>query len=215
MPKLEPEFANNPEPRCPCVLLLDTSGSMSGPPINELNQGLQAFKESLKDPTALLRVEVAIVAFDNSPRLVQDFVPANNFQPPILTAQGGTDMAGGIQKALDLLRSRKEQYKANKVFYYRPWVFMITDGAPNPGWEPAAQRIRDEENDKGVAFFAIGVEGADMGRLKDITVRPPWQLRGLNFQGLFLWLSASLTKVSQSRIGEQLAMQAPGGDIII
>lgn len=215
MPKLEPEFANNPEPRCPCVLLLDTSGSMSGPPINELNQGLQAFKESLKDPTALLRVEVAIVTFDDSPKLVQDFVTASNFQPPTLTAQGGTDMAGGIQKALDLLRSRKEQYKANKVSYFRPWVFMITDGAPNAGWEPAAQRIRDEENNKGVVFFAIGVEGADMGKLKDIAVRPPWQIRGLNFQGLFDWLSASLTKGSQGKVGEQIAMQAPGGDIII
>ena len=215
MPKLEPEFANNPEPRCPCVLLLDTSGSMGGPPINQLNEGLRAFKESLKDPTALLRVEVAIVTFDDSPTLVQDFVTASNFQPPLLTAQGGTDMAGGIQKALELLRSRKEQYKANKVSYFRPWVFMITDGAPNAGWEPAAQHIRDEESNRGVVFFAIGVEGADMGRLKDIVVRPPWQLRSLNFEGLFKWLSASLTKGSQGRVGEQIAMQAPGGDIII
>ena len=27
------EFADNPEPRCPVVLLLDTSGSMHGEPI--------------------------------------------------------------------------------------------------------------------------------------------------------------------------------------
>ena len=30
------EFADNPEPRVPCVLLLDTSGSMTGQPITEL-----------------------------------------------------------------------------------------------------------------------------------------------------------------------------------
>lgn len=216
MPKLEPEFANNPEPRCPCVLLLDTSISMSGSSINELNQGLHTFKNDLQDPTALLRVEVAVVTFDDSPRLVHDFVTASNFQPPTLIAQGGsTDMAGGIHTALDLLRSRKEQYKANKVSYFRPWVFMITDGAPNAGWEPAAQRIRDEEHNKGVVFFAIGVEGADMGKLTAIAVRPPWQLRERNFQGLFRWLSASLTKGSQGSVGEQIAMQAPGGAIII
>ena len=34
------EFAENPEPRVPCVLLLDTSGSMTGKPIAELNEGL-------------------------------------------------------------------------------------------------------------------------------------------------------------------------------
>ena len=39
---------SNPEPRCPYVLLLDTSGSMQGEPIRQLNAGLQAFEESLK-----------------------------------------------------------------------------------------------------------------------------------------------------------------------
>jgi hypothetical protein len=38
------EFAVNPEPRCACVLLLDTSGSMLGDPINALNEGLKVFK---------------------------------------------------------------------------------------------------------------------------------------------------------------------------
>ena len=41
------EFADNPEPRCPCVLLLDTSTSMSGSKINELNAGLQTFADQL------------------------------------------------------------------------------------------------------------------------------------------------------------------------
>jgi hypothetical protein len=41
------EFADNPEPRCPCLLLLDTSGSMQGAPISELNRGLVAFKDEL------------------------------------------------------------------------------------------------------------------------------------------------------------------------
>jgi hypothetical protein len=40
-------FADNPEPRCPCLLLLDTSGSMSGRPITALNSGLVAFKDDL------------------------------------------------------------------------------------------------------------------------------------------------------------------------
>jgi len=51
------EFADNPEPRCPCVLLLDTSGSMEGDSINALNAGLVTFREELgKDEQALLRV---------------------------------------------------------------------------------------------------------------------------------------------------------------
>jgi uncharacterized protein with von Willebrand factor type A (vWA) domain len=37
------EFVDNPEPRCPCLLLLDTSASMAGRRINELNAGLETF----------------------------------------------------------------------------------------------------------------------------------------------------------------------------
>ena len=56
------DFASNPEPRCPCILLLDVSGSMSGRPINELNAGLVTFRdELLADPLALKRVELGIV----------------------------------------------------------------------------------------------------------------------------------------------------------
>ena len=61
------EFAENPEPRCPCLLLLDTSGSMEGAPIEALHQGLRAFKNELADDaSASRRVEVAVVTFDDT-----------------------------------------------------------------------------------------------------------------------------------------------------
>lgn len=58
------EFADNPEPRCPCLLLLDVSGSMGGQPIAELDAGLTTFKDELAaDTLAMKRVEVGIVTF--------------------------------------------------------------------------------------------------------------------------------------------------------
>src|SRR2546425_9044632 len=93
------EFAENPEPRCPCVLLLDTSGSMQGAPITALNEGLRTFKDDLiKNPLASLRVEVAVVTFDNDVKVVRDFVTADQFEPPTLTAQGLTLMGAAIHK---------------------------------------------------------------------------------------------------------------------
>src|SRR5512133_3968976 len=65
------EFADNPEPRCPVVLVLDTSGSMKGEPITELNQGLFEFGQTLrKDRLTSLRVEVALVTFGGRVRVV-------------------------------------------------------------------------------------------------------------------------------------------------
>ncbi|MBD2314924.1 VWA domain-containing protein [Desertifilum sp. FACHB-1129] len=209
------EFAENPEPRCPCVLLLDTSGSMQGPALDALNQGLKSFKDDLiKDSLAARRVEVAIVTFNNDIRVEQDFVTADQFEPPLLKAQGMTYMGGAIQQALDLIQTRKAQYRANGVAYYRPWVFMITDGAPQGEPEDvvakAAQRLREDENNKHVAFFAVGVENADMERLSEIVVRTPVKLKGLNFVEMFLWLSASMSAVSHSKIDDQVALPPPG-----
>src|SRR5262245_58016876 len=143
------EFADNPEPRCPCVLVVDTSGSMRGERITALADGLQAFRDGLLgDPLARKRVEVAVVAFGGKTEVLQDFVTVEDFKPPILNTSGLTPIGSAIHKALDLLDVRKGQYKVNAVPYYRPWVFLITDGAPE-GEPPdvmqsAARRVLEE-----------------------------------------------------------------------
>lgn len=209
------EFAENPEPRCPCVLLLDTSGSMQGAAIAALNEGLQTLKNDLiKDPLASRRVEVAVITFDSAVNVVQDFVTADQFEPPTLRAEGLTHMGAAIHKALDMIQARKTQYRANGIAYYRPWVFMITDGEPQGEEanivEQAAQRIRTDETNKRVAFFAVGVESANMTRLSQIVVRTPVKLIGLNFGEMFVWLSASMQAISQSKLDEQVALPPPG-----
>lgn len=209
------EFAENPEPRCPCVLLLDASGSMKGPPIDALNAGLQTFKEELnRDDIAKKRVEVAIVTFNSQVEVIQDFVTADQLDPPTLTARGLTHMGSGIHKALEMVQERKAQYRTNGVAYYRPWVFLITDGEPqgepDSVVEEATQRLKNEEESQRVAFFAVGVEDANITRLSQIVVRTPLKLRGLNFQEMFIWLSASMQRVSQSRPNEQVPLPPPG-----
>ena len=209
------EFAENPEPRCPCVLLLDTSGSMQGQPIAALNEGLRMFQDELaKDALAARRVEVAVVTFDERVTIVRDFVTADQFEPPVLTAQGVTLIGTGMHPALDMVQARKAQYKTNGVPYYRPWIFMITDGEsqgePDEVVKHAAQRVHDDETSKRVAFFAVGVEGANMQRLSEISVRAPVKLMGLNFVEMFVWLSASMQRVSGSKIDDQVALPPPG-----
>lgn len=209
------EFAENPEPRCPCVLLLDASGSMNGAPIDALNAGLHTFKDELnRDDIAKKRVEVAIVSFNSDVEVVQDFVTADQFDPPTLIAEGLTHMGSGIHKALDLVQDRKSQYRNNGVAYYRPWVFLITDGEPQGESESvveaAAQRLQQEEENQRVAFFAVGVEDANIERLSQIVVRTPLKLKGLNFQEMFIWLSASMQRVSQSQTNEQVPLPPPG-----
>jgi uncharacterized protein YegL len=203
------EFAENPEPRCPCLLLLDTSGSMNGSPIQELNDGLVTFKDSIAaDSMALKRVEVAIVSF-GPVRVQTEFQTVDTFSPPALVASGDTPMGAAIEKGLSMLEDRKQTYKSNGISYYRPWIFLITDGGPTDPWKSVAERVHQGEHEKKFSFFAVGVEGANIEILKQIAVREPLKLKGLRFQDLFMWLSNSLGAVSRSTTGDQVPLLNP------
>lgn len=208
-------FAENPEPRCPCVLLLDTSGSMNGRPIEALNAGLLQYRDELAaDSLASKRVEVAVVTFGGQVRTLHDFSTADAFFPTALMAEGNTPMGEAIVRATDMLSERKSLYRQNGILFYRPWIFLITDGGPTDAWQSAAERVRQGEASKSFSFFAVGVEGANLDVLKQISVREPLKLDGLRFRDLFQWLSNSQKAVSRSQTTDEVRLAnpaAPGG----
>ncbi len=235
------QLATNPEPRCPCVLLLDVSGSMGvivsgstqslgytiqrdGQTYNAvtggqsrldlLNQGLQAYHADLMaDSLAAQRVEVSVITFGSGVETVCPFATAHNFTPPQLSPSGETPMGAAIIQAIDAIAERKALYKQNGLHYYRPWIFLITDGEPTDSWTAAAEKVKAGESAKQFAFFAVGVDGANMDTLRKISVREPLSLKGLNFREMFVWLSQSQRSISQSNPGQesQVQLTAPTG----
>lgn len=205
------EFAENPEPRVPCVLLLDVSSSMAGEAIRQLNDGLICYKDELSaDSLAAKRVEVSVITFGSEAKTVVDFTTAEHFFPPTLEANGMTHMGEGVDMAIDAIAQRKNDYKAAGISYYRPWIFLITDGAPNdPNWEAAAKRALDGHNAKAFSMFCVGVENADFQTLAMFSVREPLKLKGLRFRDLFVWLSSSQQSVSRSTPGDEVPLQNP------
>lgn len=193
------------EPHMACVLLLDTSGSMYGDAIDSLNRAINDFKEQTSmDELAQKRVDIAIIEFNDTARVVQDFTPLSQMQSVTLSASGCTAMGAGINLAIDKVKERNRFYNSMGTPCFKPWIFMITDGAPTDDIESARQRIIDEES-KGthgkLKFWAVGVPGYSKETLTSLTKRCI-ALNEANFNGIFNWLSESMVTISVSRVDE-------------
>ena len=204
-----PRIAAPQEAHLACVLLLDTSGSMQGDSIASLNRALREFKDKVSmDEMAQKRVDIAIIEFNSEARLVQDFTPISQMKPITLKADGLTAMGAGINKAIDMVKDRNRFYNSLGTPVYKPWIFMITDGAPTDNIENAARRIQEEES-KGthgkLKFFALGVAGYDRATLFKLTERV-MELSDTDFTGIFNWISESMVAISVSRVGDEVQL---------
>lgn len=201
------------EPHLACVLLLDTSGSMSGSPIESLNNAINAFKaDACADELTQKRVDVAIVEFNDVARVVQPFVPIGKMEPIRLQATGCTAMGSGIDLAIDLVKERNRLYAQMGTPCYAPWIVMITDGAPTDDVTMAAQRIKAEEA-KGthgkLKFWMVGVPGYSLETLAKLSSkRRIIELATANFKGFFNWLTDSMTIISVSQVGDKVKLSS-------
>ena len=107
---------------------------MSGEPISLLNRGFELFCEEIKkDDLAKKRAEITVITFGGSARVEIPFTEGRDLQPRRLESGGGTPMGAALDLALDQLDQQKQAYKEAGLEYYRPWMFVLTDGAPTDG----------------------------------------------------------------------------------
>jgi uncharacterized protein YegL len=199
----------NTERRCPVILCLDTSSSMT-PHIGIVNQGLRALKADLQtDILASQRVEIAIVTF-GPVQLVQDFVTVDHWVPPTLHPQGNTPLGEALIQSIQQITIRKRAYREAGVPYYRPWLWLVTDGAPTDNWQKGLSVAQAEIQRGGLELFTIGTDGADFSILRTISSpRQPVRLREAKYREMFVWLSQSLKPVSKSDPGSKLQLPDP------
>ena len=212
------DLVNNPTARVPVCLCLDTSGSMFGKPIQELNDGVRMFYDAIKeDETALYAAEICIVTFGGcDAKCLTDFTNLElQHDAPVLTADGLTPMGEAVNLGLDLLERRKNEYKSKGVDYYQPWLVLMTDGAPNGDpneLERAIKRTVEMVNSKKLTIFPIGIGSvADMDTLSRFSPqRMPLHLKEMRFKEFFQWLSQSVARTSMSMPGEKIKLDIDG-----
>jgi len=207
------------------TLVVDTSSSMGGGRIADLNSALQEWRAELMDDDVVRRFgEIALITFgeghvqavDLSGDPNQAYVPVSQFDPPPLTAGGATPMVEGLQYAFDVLAARRQELRLDGFsLLNRSLVYMMTDGYPtdehgypSDGWRDFAPVIRQQEEGRHLLFFAFGVDGAEEQVLRGLAPRSWRMLADARLADVLSLVSTSIEAVAASS-----AQQRPAAEI--
>lgn len=204
-----PDIMNPGAKHIACVLLVDTSTSMSGAAIDELNEGLRAFGEALmSDAQASGAADVCVINFNTEVTVEVPFSPAADYVAPTLSAGGLTALNEAIITGLDAIEQQKATYRQLGVDYYKPWLFLLTDGsATDTEFDADAhQRLTEALANRKVNFFPMGIGAdADIQALKSYTANgngAVLKAEKNHFKEAFVWLSSSMAVASTSVPGQ-------------
>ena len=166
MPKLAVEIfgpeTENYSQRVPCAVVMDCSGSMQGQPIESLNRGLKMFEQALKnDEMASRSGRIMLIRVGGSGEGVEishPFADVDQFTAPVESASGATPLGAAVLLALDKIEEEKARLRASGLSYHRPWLFVMSDGAPTDGptWSAACRRAKGQHRKKDLHLSNCG-----------------------------------------------------------
>lgn len=199
-----PIIVNANEPHMALLFLLDTSGSMTGMPIEELNAGINRFKKQVcEDEKTKSVLDVAIIEFNSNWKVVQDFVPVEYMKEVNLEAGGSTYLQKPLGKAIEMVDERSRFYRRSGSEPYKPWIVLISDGEPFDNPEELASTINEMVSKEKLAFWSLAVPGANTELLHKLSGKRVLNLEEYDFKGFFDWVNKSMRAVSTSSPGEK------------
>src|ERR1700674_699651 len=111
--------------RRPVYLLLDTSSSMFGAPIQAVQQGVTLIhRELLNNPHAIETVYLSVITFDTTAKQIVELPSGEDFTPPTLTADGNTALGSAITLLNESLDRELHANTEGRKGDYRPLIFM-------------------------------------------------------------------------------------------
>jgi uncharacterized protein YegL len=189
--------------RLPVYLLLDTSGSMAGEPIEAVKNGVQIMISSLRqNPQAIETAFLSVITFDSIAQQIIPLTDLASFQMVDIKAQGVTALGDALKLVSFKIDTEVEKTTTEQKGDWKPLVFIMTDGIPTDNWQSGLQEFQKRKVSFTVACAAGS--GADTNILKQITnnVVSLDTADSASIGKFFQWVTASIgvssTKVEDS-----------------
>ena len=185
--------------RLPVYLLLDTSGSMYGEPIEAVKNGVQTLISSLRsDPYALETAYISVITFDSSAKQVTPLTELAAFQQPNIDAGGCTALGEALALLSERVDSEVTKTTAEQKGDWRPLVFIMTDGEPTDDLNRGLNEYKKRKF--GMVVACAAGQSANTNTLKQITenVVQLDTADSATIKAFFKWVSASISTSSKS-----------------
>lgn len=180
--------------KLPVYLLLDTSGSMYGEPIEAVKNGVDILLSSLRqDPYALETVNLSIITFASEAKQIVPLTELSQFQAPSLKASGQTALGEALKLLSECVDREVTKTTPEKKGDWKPLVFIMSDGAPTDDIGPGLEEL--EKRKFGIIVACAAGKSAEVDTLKQITesvVRLD-SLENESIRAFFKWVSASVS----------------------
>lgn len=184
--------------RLPVYLLLDTSGSMFGEPIEAVKSGLQVLLSTLRsDPYALETAYLSVITFDSSAQQVTPLTELASFQPPQINASGCTALGEALALVADCASREVTKTTDTQKGDWKPLVFIMTDGEPTDDLMKGLEKFKKQK--WGIVVACAAGAGANTNTLRNITecVVSLDTADSATIKAFFKWVSASISTSSE------------------
>lgn len=183
--------------RLPVYLLLDTSASMSGEPIEAVKNGVQMMLHSLRqNPQAIETAYVSIITFDSEAKQIVPLTDLASFQMVDIKAQSTTSLGAALGLLADKMELEITKTTTDQKGDWKPLTFLMTDGVPTDDWQAGFNKLKNVN--KGLIVGCAAGQGADDSILKQITgsvVRLD-NADSESISKFFQWVTASISTTS-------------------
>ncbi|MFC7524703.1 VWA domain-containing protein [Parapedobacter sp. GCM10030251] len=179
--------------RLPVYLLLDTSGSMTGEPIEAVKNGVQVMVSSLRqNPQAIETAFLSVITFDSSAKQIIPLTDLGSFQMVDIKATGTTALGDALKLVSNCIEKEVAKTSTETKGDWKPLVFIMTDGIPTDDWQSGLNEFRKSKTAYTVACAAGS--GADTSILKQITdnVLSLDTADSQSIAKFFAWVTASI-----------------------
>lgn len=199
--------------RLPVYLLIDTSGSMKGEPIESVKVGIESMLSSLRqEPYALESVNISIITYDREVKVLAPLTPLEDFQLPeiVCPESGPTHTGAALELLCKQVDSEVQLSTPERKGDWMPLMFLLTDGKPSDiqVYNNAIPKVR-KRHFASIVACAAGMH-AKTDPLKQLTdqVYALDTLDSASFKKFFQWVSASI-EIGNKSIGATDELELP------